>query len=380
MPTRAVSDSELRTNIKYLLFITLQFLWVASISAADNWDYQLYLDVGYGASNNDPSDGTWRSKGTSAVLNEAQLFLAMGNLKKTATTDSRWGGEFGLQFGKDADAQEPLPDVDSLGSSDILYHLYRANISYLAGGDGQVELTGGIFNSHIGYESYLAIENPNYTRAYMLDYVPYFMLGAAADWQVSEKTNLAFYLTNGFNYLDSPNDIPSLSFRGDWQLTPQFTFSQSVYYGSDQEETDVEFWRFFSDSIVEWVEGPWLLAAAFDFGSEKQADLPGQPRYDWSAGAVWLRYALNERNSLALRPEYYRDSDGLQTGARQTIRALTSTYKYNFPVTSGQLVGAIELRYDKSTGEEGGFFDEPGDQLVPTQTVLFFSIDYSFGR
>ena len=94
---------------------------------------------------------------------------------------------------------------------------------------------------------------------------------------------------------------------------------------------------------------------------------------------MWLRYALSERSSLALRPEFYRDSDGLQTGARQTIRAVTGTFKYRFPVSSGQLVGAIELRYDKSTGEEGGFFDKPGDQLVPSQTVLFFSIDYDFG-
>lgn len=181
----------MRTNIEYLLFIALQVLTDASASAADNWDYRLYLDVGCGANNREPSDGTWRSKGTTAVLNEPELFLAMGNLTKIATTDSRWGGEFGLQFGNDADAQEPLPDAESLGSSDVLYHLYRANVSYLVGNDGQVQLTGGIFNSHIGSESYLAIENPNYTRAYLLDYVPYFMLGAGADWKVSEKTDLA---------------------------------------------------------------------------------------------------------------------------------------------------------------------------------------------
>ena len=126
------------------------------------------------------------------------------------------------------------------------------------------------------------------------------------------------------------------------------------------------------------MSGPWVVAAAFDFGTEKQAEVPGQPRYDWAAGALWLKYALNDRNSLALRPEFYRDPDGLQTGAKQTIRAITGTYKYGFPVPSGKLIGAVELRYDKSTGEEGGFFDEPDDRLVPDQTLLLFSINYMF--
>jgi hypothetical protein len=353
-------------------------LAVAQVHAEeDAWAYQLYLDVGYAGSNREPSDGAWRSKGTTAVLNEAKVFLAMGDVRKVASTDSRWGLDFGLQFGNDADAQQPLPE-DSVSNSDVWYHLYRANVSYLLGDEGEVELTSGIFNSHIGYESYLAIENPNYTRGYLLDYVPYFMLGVAADWEVSERTNLALYLTTGFNYLDNPNDIPALSFRGDWQLTNEFTFIQNLYYGADQEETDIEYWRFFSDSIVEWKKGPWLVAAALDYGSEKQADVVGQPRYEWSAGALWLRYALNPRNSLSLRPEFYQDSDGAQTGVRQTIRALTGTYKYRFPVKTGDLVGSVELRYDKSTGEEGGFYDEPDDRLVPTQTILLFSINWNF--
>ena len=363
--------------MKYLLHIALALLWATSARAADEWDYQLYVDIGYGASNRDPSDGTWRSKGTSAVLNEPELFLAMGNLTRNATIDSRWGAEFGLMFGEDVEVRQAAPDA-AISNADVLYHLYRANVSYLLGDDGQLKLTGGIFNSHIGYESYLAIENPNYTRAYILDYVPYFMLGVEAAWEVSETIDLAFYLTNGFDYLEYPNDIPALSFRGDWQLTSQLKFTQNLYYGSDQEETDVEFWRFFSDSIIEWSKGPWLVAAALDFGTEKQAEVPGQPRYDWSAAALWLRYALNDRNSFALRPEYYDDPDGLQTGARQKIRAIAGTYKYNFPVSAGNLVGAIELRYDKSTGEEGGFFDQPDDRLVPTQTLLFISINYDF--
>ena len=65
-----------------------------------------------------------------------------------------------------------------------------------------------------------------------------------------------------------------------------------------------------SDSIVEWNRGSFTLAASLDFGTEKQARLPGQPRYDWAAGAVWAGWQLHRRWTVGLRPEFYHDPDG----------------------------------------------------------------------
>lgn len=365
---------------KILLLLCTAITAVAASAADKDWYYQAYVDAGYAASNREPSDNVWRSKGTTNILNKPELFLAMAEVRKVATTDSRWGLEFGLQGGEDAKNQVPAPEKEPPSNADHWRHLYRGNVSYLAGDDGELAFTAGVFNSHIGYESYLAIENPNYTRAYMLDYVPYFMTGVEVGWEISETTDLAFYVISGYDYLADINDAPSISFRGDWQFTPEFTFSQSFYYGPDQKNTNIEYWRFFTDSIAEWKHGRWLVAGAFDYGTEKQADIMGQPRYTWAGAAVWLRYAVNDKASLALRPEFYDDPDGLQTTARQTIKAITGTYKHEIPLRNARMIGTIELRYDKSTGKEGGFFDEPNDRLVPTQTTLLFGLLYLWGH
>ena len=65
-------------------------------------------------------------------------------------------------------------------------------MSYLFGERGNLKITGGLINSYIGYESFLAIDNPNYSRAYLSDTVPYFLFGAEALWSISEQGRHTF--------------------------------------------------------------------------------------------------------------------------------------------------------------------------------------------
>ncbi len=365
----------------------LALFWLAQpgpVAATDGWaawQYQLYADVGYAASNRDPGNGSWPGKSTTATLNSLEPFLAMGNVRKQVTPASRWGVEFGLQAGDDARnlvTSSPPPANEPVGDADTLRHFYRANVSYLVGDDRGVRLTAGLINSYIGYESYLAIDNPNYTRGYLLDNVPYFLIGLEALYDASDTVDIGVYLVTGYNYLTDPNDAPSAGVQAKWKISPNTTLTQNLYYGPDQAETGIDYWRFLTDTIIEWKRDRWLLAAALDYGTEKQAYLPGQPRARWSAGAIWARYSIDERMSIALRPEFYRDEDGLITGARQTIKALTATFKYQLSPRNQRLVGTFELRYDRSTGAEGGFPDRPDDRLVPDQSTILLGVLWSF--
>jgi hypothetical protein len=349
-------------------------------TAPSAWHYQFYLDAGYAYSNNQPANGLWRSKSTTSTLDELDVFLAMGNGGKHATPDSRWGFEFGLQAGDDSAGlvtAPPPPAYTPIDNADSWRHLYRANLSYLFDAGRGLRLTGGLINSYIGYESYLAIDNPNYTRGYLLDTVPYFMIGLEAVWDVSDELDMGFYLTSGYNYLTNPNDVPSTGLQIQWRISPRTTFTQNLYYGPDQADTSIEFWRFLSDTIVEWKKGRFLLAAAVDVGTERQAHLPGQPRHEWSSGAVWARWQFAERWSVALRPEFFRDRDGQITGAQQFIRAGTGTVKYQFSPRRQRLVGTFEVRYDRSTGDQGGFYEGPDNDLVPDQTLALVGILWS---
>lgn len=342
---------------------------------------QVYVDAGYTLSNREPSDNQWDSKSTTATLNSPELNLLMGRLGKEATSSSRWGFQIGLQTGADVDSLvtgAPPPANEPVGNADILKHLYRGNVSYLFGDERSLRIKGGLLNSYVGYESYLAIDNPNYTRGYILDTVPYFLTGLEAMWGASETVDLGFYLVGGYNYLTRPNDVPSGGFQLNWKPAPRTRFTQNLYYGPDQEETSLEFWRFLSDSIIEWRSERFLFAAAFDYGRERQAWLPDMPLQAWSSAAIWTQWQVNRHISLALRPEILRDNDGLISGARQTIRACSATFKYQFQPGSHRIVGTMELRYDRASGPEGGFRDEPDDRLRPDQTLLLLGFQWSF--
>jgi len=345
------------------------------------WHYQLYADIGYASSDNNPENHVWRSKSTTSTLDNFELFLGMGSVRKDATEDSRWGLELGLQTGLDSEGlvtAPPPPALEPIPNAESWRHLYRANVSHLFDAGCGLRLTGGLINSYIGYESYLAIENLNYTHGYMSDSVPYLLIGLEADWEVSEQVDLGFYLTTGYNYLTRPNDALSPGFRVAWQISPRTTVTQNLYYGPDQAQTSLEFWRALSDTIVEWKHDRWLVAAAVDFGTEKQAHLAGQPRHTWSSGALWVRWQFAEGWSVALRPEFYSDPDGQISGAQQFIQAYTGTVKYQLSLRHHRIVGVFEARYDRSTGDDGGFYKGPDNSLVPSQSLVLFGLLWSF--
>jgi hypothetical protein len=349
--------------------------------SASPWIYGAYLDLGYVLNFNDPENGLWRSKSTTFQVDKPRVNMAMGYVHREVLPESRWGLEFGVQGGVDVKGLKP-PDEMAISGADFWRSLYRANLSYLFEVGKGLEMTGGLINSQIGYESFHAIENPNYTRGYITDFVPYFYFGINNEpYPVSDTVDLALYAVSGWNYLTNPNDLPSWSGQMNWRKSENFTFTQNLYYGPEQEDTALKYWRFFSDSILEWKCDPFLVALSFDFGVEKQAALVGNPRYYWLAGALWAKWQISEPVSLAFRPEFYYDPDGLSTGAEQFLQAYTGTLKYTFnPSAHHTIAACLEYRYDRSTGSGGGFYKEWDNRLVPNQHLVMFALMWAFGK
>jgi len=349
-----------------------------------NWHYGAYLDVAYALDSNNPENGLWRSKATTFELGEPKINMATGYIRKDTTPESRWGMEFGVQAGVDVDELVPAPPPaanEPVSNADFWKHFSGVNLSYLVPLGNGLNVTGGLIKGYPAYESYHAIDNPNYTRGYLTDFVPYFLVGANAAYPVKDNLDLTFFLVTGYNYLASPNSQPSYGLQLVWDASSAITFTQNLYYGPEQEDTALEFWRFFSDSILEWKRGPFLLAASFDVGTETQADQMGTPQNNWMSGALWGRWRFGEPWSVSVRPEFYWDPDGLITGAQQFIQAYTATLKYEFsPRPFHTLQASLEYRYDHSDGPEGGFYEGPNNRLVPDQHLVLLAFMWSFGR
>ena len=350
------------------------------------WHYGAYLDLTYPIDFNYPDNHIWRSKVTTQKVNELSLNVAMAYVRKDVDTSSRWGMEFALQTGRDVEGQVPnasLRNGDAYDGADTFSHFSRANVSYLAPIGTGLKLTGGLFNSYIGYESFYAKDNFNYTRSLLPDYTPYFMAGVSAEYQINESVKTVFYVINRYNFLSQPNNLPSYGGQIKWSASPQWTFVQNVYYGPDQTDTSLKYWRFFSDSILEWKRDAFTVALVYDIGTERAIPQAGDQQQFWMGSALLSQWRFVKDWAVAVRPELYYDPDGTMTGAKQFIKGVTTTLEYKLEYAWTTTRFRLEYRFNNSTGPQGGFFTGGPNSsgaigLTPSQNLLFFAILWSF--
>jgi hypothetical protein len=348
------------------------------------WHYGTYLDLSYDVNFNFPLNHLWRSRTTAQHTNELAPNMALAYVRKDATNESRWGMEFGLQDGYDSidfAFQQGEPKVSGY---DVLRRFHRANISYVApAGDKDLTVTAGLFNSLIGYESLYAKDNFNYTRSWMADNTPYMMFGVKASYPVTDELTASLYLINGYWHLAYPNRVPSYGGQLQWKPTSRLTVTETVYYGSDQGNTAIEFWRLYSNFIAEWKSDDVTIALSYDLGTENVAAQPGTPRAFVTASSLFTRWHIAGPWTIAVRPEFYWDRNGQWTGNQQFVKAITSTLEYKVPYRWTNAMLRLEHRYDESTGKQGGFFKDgnfaTGQQmLTPGQHLLIFGLLWTF--
>ena len=346
------------------------------------WRYNGFLDAGYLLDFNHPANHLFRDRATTFRVNELDVNMAGAGVKKDATQDSRWGMEFSVQGGKDSANFGFSATAPTINHSDALRHFGAANVSYLALVGSGLAVQAGLFSSLIGYDSLYAKDNFNYTRPWGGDYTPYLMFGVNASYSFSKKTAATAFVVNDYAHLAHPNNVPSLGGQLSYSVSDHLNFKETVLYGPHQSNTSLEFWRFFSDSILEWKKDKFTTAFEYQIGSEK-VNVPGTPRALWMSAQLPFHRVIAGRWSGTLRPEFAWDRDGRWTGSKQTIKALTTTLEYRVPYWKTITIARLEYRVDDSRGSGGGFFRgaeiSPGvAALVPTQQLLAVGLIVTF--
>jgi hypothetical protein len=84
----------------------------------------------------------------------------------------------------------------------------------------------------------------------------------------------------------------------------------------------------------------------------------------WTGLAGYLHRALNDRQAVTARAEWYDDRDGATTGTAQILREVTLTYEGKHP---GGLLTRVEARYDWS---DERVFDKRGGASKQQPTLL----------
>lgn len=352
-----------------------------------DWHYGGFMDLGYSLDFNFPQNHQFRDRSTTPRVNELDLNMGAVYIRKDISVQSRWGMELMPQGGQDSINFGFGTNLPHLEGSSWLRQFGRANVSYLVPVGNGLTVQAGIFNSLIGYESLFAKDNFNYTRPWIADYSPYLMLGANAQYSFNDRWSGAVFIVNDYFHLQNANSIPSYGAQLAYKPASSWLLKETIYYGPDQSDTSLKFWRLFSDSIVEWkASNDVTIAGEYQVGTQKTAGAPGEPRVFYMGGALPMRWHINGPWSVALRPEVYWDRNGLQTGDRQFIWAMTTTAEYKLPYQWTNTILRLEHRFDESQGirgGQGGFFK--GNDIAPgvngftaSQHLLIMSIILTF--
>lgn len=352
-------------------------------SIQPGWHYGGFVDLGYSLNFNFPENHLWRNRSTTARVNELDLNMAGVSVRKDASESSRWGLEFLVHGGQDAKEFGFHANQPKVGSSDQLRHFGRANASYLTPIGNGLTVQAGLFNSLIGYDSLYAKDNINYTRPWIGDYSPYLMFGANTSYPFTDQLTGTLFVINGYFHLSHPNSVPSYGGQLAYKPSQQWTWKETVYYGPEQSDTAVEFWRLFFDTIVEWKGDEVTVAFEHQIGTENLASALGHPRTFWTGAILPVRWNVSGPWSVAVRPEFYWDRNGRLTGFEQFVKAVTTTLEYRVPYKWMNTFMRLEHRYDESTGSGGGFFRKgeiaPGViGLTSAQHMAIFSVIWTF--
>jgi hypothetical protein len=342
------------------------------------WHYSGFVDLGYSLNFNFPENRRFRSRATTPRVNKFMLNMGGISIRKDASARSRWGADLLVQGGEDAKDFGFGTNQPQVPGSDVWRHFGRANVSYLAPIGNGLTFQGGLFNSLIGYESLYAKDNFNYTRAWLSDYSPYLMFGANAVYPFNDQWTGAVFVINEIFHLQNANSLPSYGVQAAYKPASAWTVRETIYYGPDQSDTSLEFWKFFSETLVEWKSEHVTIVGQYQVGTQKDAAAPGNPRLLFMGAALPMRWHIGGPWSAALRPELYWDRDGLMTGFQQFIWAVTTTAEYRLSYRWTTAIFRLEYRYDQSTGSGGGFFRGDQNRLTPGQNLLIFSVIWTF--
>lgn len=300
-----------------------------------------FVDFAYAWNANEPANGEnfWPGAGTTAKrANEFTINLAQVQWTRPASTEQPVGFTLALIAGEGSDVVHG-GEPEGAGKS---RHMYHASIAYrLANG---VVLEGGIYPSHIGMEGFYSKDNWNYSRSIIGEASPYYQTGIKASYAFDLHWSGRVDLLNGWQLINDNNNAKSIGAQVAYS-SDVLTASLNTFLGPELANDDDSL-RKFVDVVVLYKVNPSLqVGGTVDFGAQ---EIPNGGDANWNAAGVYARYALDDRNAIAVRAERFSDPDNGITGAAQTVREATLTYEAR---PRENLILKLEGRYDKSNAD-----------------------------
>lgn len=302
------------------------------------------------------------------------------------TTESRVGGRVDLQFGQ---ATETLQGSSANEQRPQVWrNLFQAYGSYLAPIGSGLQLDFGKFASSLGNEGNYSKDQVAYSRSYSFNYLPFYHMGLRANYNVTPKVNVAYYLVNGANDTEDLNGFKSQGFIFTLKPASSLTWNVNYYFG--QEARDVEPTpsgglpttnispapngrEHIFDTYATWQATPKLtLIGEADYVlnrtvSEQQ---PGRV----VIGGFTAKYQLPRNWYIGARTEYFDDRGGLFSGTTQALKEATAVLDHT--LAPGFIVRA---EYRRDWSNQRFFLSDTAGSLLHAQTTAELGLMYWWG-
>ena len=344
------------------------------------------VDADYEKNLNNPGAGIANKPGLpSAKINSYRFTdtdpsgfeLQQGNIHIDRTVEGGVGFVTDLNFGKTAEVLSGATHYSNSATPPGIQEFdpTQVYLTYTAPVGSGINLSAGKFVTLLGAEVIKTYNNLNYNESNDFIFnlgIPFTHTGVRANYVFNEKAALTMGVNNGW---DDPANVNSgANVEGELSLTPDpsLTVLLNGTYGPDQLnhgnskrgaidpvatwKTPISGLQFIGEYLYAHDDGPVAVSpfltgvnagpnpiAVFPFFSKGVQVIPHG--VDWQAFAGYGIYDWSDKLEFALRGEWFRDSDGVRTGLRQTLYEGTFTTSYK--VADG-LTARAEYRHDES--------------------------------
>ncbi|MCW7481374.1 porin [Leptospira kanakyensis] len=295
-----------------------------TISLANSIQMGGFVDSYYLYNRNLPKD-TERNYTTQAVRNnEFNINLAY---LEARIDEKKYRGRMALQWGTSVNANYAGEiSTEKYSNQNSVKNIQEAYAGFKIGKDTWID--AGIFFGNIGHESWISHNNVNYTRAFALDYVPYYSSGVRLTHQFSDKLSGQLQVLNGWQNITDNNKDKAWGSQIKYLFSSNLILTLNQFFGNEAPNNERKQMRYYQNTILEWMVSdqlslvgqfdvgaqkakqsyiyePWL--AAFDSSLGEYRETSSHAYRQWYHGTIWFSYKITPEYRLSFRIERFYD-------------------------------------------------------------------------
>ncbi len=261
----------------------------------------------------------------------------------------RFGFRLDLMYGQATETlqgsavNEPRPQVYR-----PVFQAYGSYVGRLGSG---LLVDFGKWASPLGFENNYTKDQINYSRSYFFNFLPFYHFGFRASYPVNNKLSLGYWLVNGANQSEDFNGFKSQVVSITIKPTSRVAWTLQYHVGREQRDITPLLnpglpslptqpglstnpvlptprgRLHILNTYATWNARPKLLLAG-EFDAVWNRFEAFSPPTHVIGGALYSRYLLTPRFSLAGRFEYLSDRGGFFSGRTQALKESTLTATY----------------------------------------------------